>query len=208
MSAPLCTFLYLLTLLNLTSSLLRAPLGQARHVHHNWPPCSLCERGMGNDVVPDMPFAYVCSMFQRSSSESNVVQCAFCQSVMRLHVTPAVAAKFRVVRSCDLTLAHCYPEHLVLSPGGAESGEAALLGLLASRATGGCAMTSDFSTPGARTVFQSSRVARPQDASEAANLVSLLSSSARSYLDTYEQRMLHPVSEVAGNLAATCQTVR
>ena len=31
-----------------------------------------------------MPPAFVCSMFHRSSSEANVVQCAVCQSVMRL----------------------------------------------------------------------------------------------------------------------------
>ena len=45
--------------------------------------------------------------------------------------------------------------------------------------------------------FQSSRVARPQDASKAPNFVSLLSSSARSGLDAYRQRMLRSVSEVA-----------
>ena len=44
---------------------------------------------------------------------------------------------------------------------------------------------------------QSSRVARPQDASKALYLVSLLSSSALSYLGTYKQRMIRLVSEVA-----------
>ena len=51
--------------------------------------------------------------------------------------------------------------------------------------------------PGSLTVFQSSRVARPQDASEALYLGSLLSCSARSFLDAYKQRMLRPVSEVS-----------
>ena len=46
-------------------------------------------------------------------------------------------------------------------------------------------------------MFHSSRVARPQDASKAVDLVSLLSSSARTYLDTYKQRLLRHVSEVA-----------
>ena len=80
---------------------------------------------------------------------------------------------------------------------GTESGEAALRRLLASRAVGGCALTVDDPALGLLTVFQSSRVARPQDASKDPNLVSLLSSSARSYLDTYEQRMLRPVTEAA-----------
>ena len=43
---------------------------------------------------------------------------------------------------------------------------------------------------GSLTVFQFARVARPQDASKAPNLVSLLSSSARLYLDLYTQRVL------------------
>ena len=47
------------------------------------------------------------------------------------------------------------------------------------------------------TLFQSPRVARPQDGSKALNPVSLLSSSARFYLDGYEQRMLRPFSEIA-----------
>ena len=58
-------------------------------------------------------------------------------------------------------------------------------------------MSSDDPAPGSLTVFQSSRVARPQDASKAPYLVSLLSSSARFYLDAYKQRMLRPLSEVA-----------
>ena len=45
-------------------------------------------------------------------------------------------------------------------------------------------------------MFQTSRVARPQDASKAHYLVSLPSSSARSYLDSCKQRMLRFVSEV------------
>ena len=46
-------------------------------------------------------------------------------------------------------------------------------------------------------IAELSRVARPQDASKAPHLVSLLSSSARSCLDAYKQRMLRPASEVA-----------
>ena len=69
--------------------------------------------------------------------------------------------------------------------------------VLASRAIGGCSLSSDDHAPGSLTVFQSSRVARPQDASKPPCLVSLLSRSARSHLDTCEQRMLRPVSEVA-----------
>ena len=51
-------------------------------------------------------------------------------------------------------------------PSVAESGEAALRRLLASRAIGGYSVTSDNRTPGLPTVFQSSRAARPQDASK------------------------------------------
>ena len=58
-------------------------------------------------------------------------------------------------------------------------------------------MTSDDPAPGSPTAFQSSRVVRPQDASKAPKLVSLLSGSASSYLETYKQRTLRPVSEVA-----------
>ena len=46
-------------------------------------------------------------------------------------------------------------------------------------------------------MFQSSRVARSQGASKALNLVSLLKSSARSYLDACKQCTLRPVSDVA-----------
>ena len=66
-----------------------------------------------------------------------------------------------------------------------ESGEAALRRLLASRAIGGYSLTSDDSAPGSLTVFQSSRVAPPQDASEALYFVSLLSSSARLFLVSF-----------------------
>ena len=59
-----------------------------------------------------------------------------------------------------------------------ESGEAALRRLLASRAIGGYSLTSDDPASESLTVVQPSRVARPQDASEALDLESLLSSSA------------------------------
>ena len=81
----------------------------------------------------------------------------------------------------------------VRPPSGTESGEAALRKLLASRAVRGYA----FPGPGSLIVFQSSRVARPQDASNAPKLVPVLSSSARSYLDTYEQRIVSEVADVA-----------
>ena len=58
-------------------------------------------------------------------------------------------------------------------------------------------MTSDDPAPGSLTVFQSSRVARPQNASKGLYLMSVLSSSARSYLDAKMQRMRRPVSEFA-----------
>ena len=58
-------------------------------------------------------------------------------------------------------------------------------------------MTSDDPAPGSLSVFQSSRVTRPQDASKALHIGSLLSSSSRSFLDTCKQRMVCPVSEVA-----------
>ena len=51
-------------------------------------------------------------------------------------------------------------------PSVAESGEAALRRLLASRAIGSYSSTSDDPAPGSPTVFQSSRVVRPQDASK------------------------------------------
>ena len=58
-------------------------------------------------------------------------------------------------------------------------------------------MTSGDRTLGFVTVFQSSRVARPQDAYRASYFVSLLSNSARHYLDANTQRLLRFVSEVA-----------
>ena len=67
-------------------------------------------------------------------------------------------------------------------PSVTESGEAAVWRLRASCAIGGYSLTSDDPAPGSPTVFQSSRVARPQDASTSPYFVSLLSSSARSYL--------------------------
>ena len=83
--------------------------------------------------------------------------------------------------------------HSVISdfrpPSITRSGEAVLLRLFPSRAIGGSSLTSDDLASGPQTVCQSSRVARPQDASQAPHPVSLLSSSARSYLDAYEQRM-------------------
>ena len=57
-----------------------------------------------------------------------------------------------------------------------ESGEAALRRLLASRAIGSDSLTFDDPALGSLTAFQSSRVARPQDASRAPDLVPLLSS--------------------------------
>ena len=56
----------------------------------------------------------------------------------------------------------------------AESGEAALRRLFASRAIGGLSLTSDDPAPGSLTVFQSSRVAGPQDASRALDLLSFI----------------------------------
>ena len=91
----------------------------------------------------------------------------------------------------DRTSPSLHRLHSVISdfrpPSGTESGEASLRRLLASRGVRGYALT----------VFQSSRVARPQDASKASNLESLLISSARSYLDAFLQRMLRPFSDVA-----------
>ena len=54
-----------------------------------------------------------------------------------------------------------------------------------------------WSCSGIADCVPSSRVARPQDASKAPHFVSLLSSSARSHLDSCMQRMLRPVSETA-----------
>ena len=82
-------------------------------------------------------------------------------------------------------------------PSATEPGEAALRRLFASRAVRDYALTSDDLARGSLTVFQSTRVAQPQDASRAPYHVSQRSSSARSYLDTYKQRMLRPASEVA-----------
>ena len=65
-------------------------------------------------------------------------------------------------------------------PSVTESGEAPPRRLLAIRAIGG---SSEDPVPGSLTVFRSWRVARPQDASKALYLGSLLSISARSYLD-------------------------
>ena len=55
----------------------------------------------------------------------------------------------------------------------------------------------DDPAPGSLTVVQSSRVARPQDALKAPNIVSILSGYVRLHLDTHKQRMLRLVSEVA-----------
>ena len=63
-------------------------------------------------------------------------------------------------------------------------------------------MTSDDPARGSPTVFRSLQVARPQDASKTLYLGSLLSSSARSHLDAYQQRMRRPVSEVARMVCA------
>ena len=70
------------------------------------------------------------------------------------------------------------------SPSATESGEAALRRLFASRAIEGCSLTSGDPAQGSLTMFQSSRDAPPQDSSKVPHFVSLLSSSARSYLDT------------------------
>ena len=58
---------------------------------------------------------------------------------------------------------------------------AALRRLSASHAIGGHSLASDDPTPGSPTVFQSSRVARPQDASKAPYHVSLQAAYASSY---------------------------
>ena len=110
------------------------------------------------------------------------------------------------VRVCQtfsgLSCLHLRRLHFVISdfrpPSVAESCQGALRRLPASRAIGVYSLTSDDPAPGSLTVFQSSRVARPQDASQAPYKVSLLSSSARSYLDAKKLCMLRPVSEVAG----------
>ena len=106
----------------------------------------------------------------------------------------ASAKRSRLFPRCDL---HFTVSTLFSTPSVTESGEAALRRLLASRAIGGHSRTSDDPAPESLSASQSSRVARPQDASNVPNLVSLLSSWARSYLGTCGQRMLRPVSEVA-----------
>ena len=58
-------------------------------------------------------------------------------------------------------------------------------------------MTSDNLTLGCFTLFQSWRVVRPQDASKAHALLSLLSSSACPDLDTNQQLLLRLVAKVA-----------
>ena len=93
-------------------------------------------------------------------------------------------------------------------PSVTESREAALRRLLASRAIGGHSLTSGDPAPGSLTVFQSSRVARLQDASKGPDLVSLLSSLARSYLDAYMQSKLRPDSKVADMEARLGPVVR
>ena len=74
------------------------------------------------------------------------------------------------ILSNDLSSPARHRFHSVISdfrpPSGIESGEPALRRLLASRATGGYLVTSDDPAPGSLTVFQSTRVARPQDASK------------------------------------------
>ena len=82
-------------------------------------------------------------------------------------------------------------------PSGTESGEAALWRLLVCRALGGYSPTSNDAALGWLAVFQSLRVARPQDASKAFYLGSSLSCATPSSLDVCKQRMLRPVSEVA-----------
>ena len=84
-----------------------------------------------------------------------------------------------------------------MPPCGSKFGEAALRRLLASRVIGGYSVTSDDPAPWSLTEFQSSRAARPQDALKAPYFGSLLSSSTRSHLDAYKQRMLSSVPEVA-----------
>ena len=49
-------------LMLLSSSLLRAPLAQERHVHYHWPPepdVLTVRKRNRNDVVPDMPFCLI-----------------------------------------------------------------------------------------------------------------------------------------------------
>ena len=105
------------------------------------------------------------------------------------------------ILSVDLSSPALHPLHSVISdfrqPCVAESGEAALRRLLASCVIGGCSLASGGPALGSLTVFRSSRVARPQDASKAPHLGSFLNISARSFLDAFKQRMLRPVREAA-----------
>ena len=86
------------------------------------------------------------------------------------------------ILSTDLAPSALRRLHSVISdfrpPSVAESGEAALPGLFASRAFGGYPLTSNDPAPGSLTVFPSSRVARPQDAANPylGSLLSRLSS--------------------------------
>ena len=102
-------------------------------------------------------------------------------SILSAHLAPPT------LRRLHLVISDCRP------PSVSESGEAALRRQLASRAIGGYALTSGDPAPGSPTMFQSGRVARPQDASKAPYFRSLLCSSARPHLDVSER----PVSEVA-----------
>ena len=82
------------------------------------------------------------------------------------------------ILSTDLAPPALHRIHFVISyfrPSDSESSEAALRRLLASRAIGGYSVTCDDPTPGLLTVFQLSRLARPQDASSAPYFVQLSS---------------------------------
>ena len=85
------------------------------------------------------------------------------------------------ILSTDLASPALNLRHPVISdfrpPSVTESDEAAPRRLQASRAIGGYSLTSDDPAPGSPTVFHLSRVARPQDASKALRLGSLLSCS-------------------------------
>ena len=73
--------------------------------------------------------------------------------------------------SADLASPALYCLHSVISdfrpPSVTESGQDALRRLLESRAIGGYSLASDDLAPGSLTLFQSTRVAQPQDASKA-----------------------------------------
>ena len=94
-------------------------------------------------------------------------------------------------------------------PSVTESGEAALRRLLASRAIGGYSLSSGYPAPGSPSVFQSSRVARPQDSSKALDLVSLLSSSARLYVadDFVEDAVANRRLVLRGSLLMLVQAI-